>query len=64
MGYKSKKKMNFGGYQTQLLKKQKAYYKKFKKILPTTKVVRYFQLENKIDAMIDAQLALELPLLQ
>jgi len=45
-------------------KLQKSYYKKFKKILPTAKAVRYFQIENKIEAMIAANLALEIPLVE
>lgn len=51
-------------YQTKLLKLQKTYYKKFAKIIPATKAVRYFQLENKIDALINAELALEIPLME
>ena len=45
-------------------KLQKSYYKKFKKILPTGKAVRYFQVENKIEALVAAQLALEIPLVE
>jgi len=45
-------------------KLQKSYYKKFKKILPTAKAVRYFQIENKIEAMVAAQLALDVPLVE
>ncbi|RLD66116.1 MAG: hypothetical protein DRI95_07280 [Bacteroidetes bacterium] len=45
-------------------KLQKSYYKKFKKILPTAKAVRYFQVENKIEALIAANLALEIPLVE
>ena len=50
-------------YKQESLKLQKTYYKKFKKILPSAKAARYFQLENKIDALISAELALEIPLL-
>ena len=46
------------------LKLKKAYYKKFKKILPNGKAARLMQLENKIETMIDAKLALEIPLLE
>ena len=45
-------------------KLQKSYSKKFKKILPTAKAVRYFQVENKIEALIAANLALEIPLVE
>jgi hypothetical protein len=48
----------------ELLKLQKSYYKKFKKILPAGKAARYFQTENKIETLIDAQLALEIPLIE
>ena len=51
-------------YQTQLLKLNKTYYKKFKKILPAGKAAMYFQVENKIGAMINAQLAQEIPLIE
>jgi len=51
-------------YQTQLLKIKKSYYNKFKKILPAGKAARYFQAENKIEALINAELALEIPLIE
>ena len=38
------------------------YGKKFEKILPAKKVMRYFQLENKLDAVINFELASEIPL--
>ena len=49
-------------YQTKLLKLNKSYYKKFKKILPATKAALYFQVEGKIDDLVNASLALEIPL--
>lgn len=48
----------------EVLKLEKQYYKKFKKILPAGKAARFFQAENKIETMIDAQLALEIPLIE
>ena len=51
-------------YQQQLLKVKKSYYGKFKKILPVGKADRYFQAENKIEALINARLALEIPLME
>lgn len=51
-------------YQTKLLKLNKSYYKKFKKILPATKAALYFQVESKIDDLVNAQLALEIPLVE
>jgi len=55
--------MNFMGYQSDLLKLKKGYYKKFKKILPAVKAARFFQAENKIETLINAQLALEIPMI-
>jgi hypothetical protein len=51
-------------YEQELLKLKKSYYGRFKKILPKGKVARYFQLENKIQTMVDAQLAIEIPLVE
>ena len=51
-------------YNTGLLKAQQQYVKKFKKILPIRKVARFFQLEHKIDAEIDAELAATVPLME
>jgi hypothetical protein len=50
--------------QTDYVKLHKKYYKKFKKILPAGKVAKYFQAENKINTMIDAQLAIEIPMIE
>jgi hypothetical protein len=49
-------------YKTQVLKLNKTYYKKFKKILPATKAALYFQIESKIDDLVNAELATEIPL--
>lgn len=38
------------------------YMKKFKKILPPKKVARFYQIENKLDAVIGYELAAEIPL--
>ena len=51
-------------YATEILKLKKLYYKKFKKILPAGKAARFFQAENKIEAMVNANLALEIPLIE
>jgi len=50
--------------QQNLLKLKMSYYKKFKKILSPSKSVRYFQVESKIDAMVSAELALQIPLVE
>jgi len=51
-------------YQGDLLKLQKSYYKKFKKIIPAGKAATYFQAENKIAMMINAELALSIPFIE
>ena len=51
-------------YQQELLKLKKFYYGRFKKILPKGKAARYFQLENKIQTLVDAELALGIPLVE
>jgi len=40
------------------------YLPKFKKILPIIKVVRFYQVENKLDAVINFQLAAQIPLME
>jgi len=47
-----------------LLTVQKKFVRKFRKVLPALKVARFYQLENKMDAEIDAQLALFVPLVE
>jgi hypothetical protein len=51
-------------YQQQLLKLKKTYYKKFKKIISAGQAAKYFQIENKIEALINANLAAEIPLIE
>ena len=46
------------------LKVRKDYVKKFGKILPAKRVARFFQLENKMDAVIKADLAEQIPLVK
>ena len=43
---------------------RKAYVKKFSKAIPTTKLIRYYQIENKMDAVIEYELAAAIPLVQ
>jgi len=49
-------------YKKELLNLNQSYYKKFKKIITVNKTVLYFQVENKIDALINAELAEGIPL--
>ncbi len=51
-------------YDQELLNLKKKYYKKFKKILPAGIAARFFQIENKINTLIDAELALDIPLIE
>jgi len=43
---------------------QKAYVDQFMDVVPAQAVARFYQLENKLDAEIDAQLALFIPLVE
>lgn len=44
------------------LKLKKSYVKKFRRKLPSKTVTRYFQLENKIEAIMKVELAASIPL--
>jgi hypothetical protein len=43
---------------------RKSYLSKFMKVLPAKKVARYYQLENKIDAAGNYELAKEIPIIK
>lgn len=43
---------------------RKKHVKQFRKILPPTKVARFFQIENKLDAVIHYELAARIPLVR
>ncbi len=43
---------------------QKEFQAGFRSVLPVQAVARFYQLENKMDAEVDAQLALAIPLLE
>lgn len=45
-------------------KMRKDYITKLSKVLPGKKVVRYMQIENKISAVVDYELAAEIPLME
>jgi len=47
-----------------LLRTRKKYIRQFRKILPMLKVARFYQLENKMNADIDAELAVLVPLVE
>jgi hypothetical protein len=46
------------------LKLRQAYLPKFRKVLPEVKVVRYYQIENKINAVLIYELARKIPLMK
>jgi hypothetical protein len=48
--------------ETLRLKLHKAYLPKFSKVLPAAKVVRYYQIENKVNAALEYELASRIPL--
>jgi hypothetical protein len=49
-------------FQAAALKVRERYVGKFAKILPGTKVARFFQIENRLDALTDLIIAREIPL--
>ncbi len=56
-----KESLNIQAARTKL--KQK-FIGRFNKVLPPKKVVRYFQIENKLDSVIDYELAARIPLVR
>ncbi len=46
------------------LKLRQSYLSKFRGVLPDKKVARYYQLENKIDAVLEYEMARRIPLVQ
>lgn len=54
----------FFSIKQELLDIKKNYLAQFNEVLPGLKVARFYQLENKIEAEIDAQLALAVPLIE
>ena len=52
----------FFGIERERLDVREKYLPQFRNVLPALKVARLYQLENKISAEIDAQLALVVPL--
>src|ERR1700761_9542933 len=48
-------------YQSARIDLKKKYFKEFNKQLPAVTVVKFYQLENRLDLLLDLQLASELP---
>lgn len=51
-------------FETDRINVKKDYYKKFLKVLPATTVLRFFQLDHRMDLIIDVGIASQLPPLQ
>jgi hypothetical protein len=49
-------------YQESLLDVRRKYLVKFEKVLPAVKVARFYQIENKLDAIVNLALAADIPL--
>lgn len=49
------------GCDSQLAELKKKYYKKFNKVLPALTVTKFFQLERRVDLMMDMQVEASLP---
>ena len=50
-------------YQKGVIKIRENYAKKFQQVLPAVKVARFYQIENKLDALVNFVLASEIPLM-
>jgi hypothetical protein len=48
-------------YQSARIDLKKKYFKEFNKVLPAVTVVKFFQLENRLDLLVDLALASDLP---
>jgi hypothetical protein len=51
-------------YEEQLLSVRKKYLKEARKVLPATKAARFYQIENKLDAIGDFVIADQIPLMK
>ena len=51
-------------YQSDLVKLRAEYVKRFAKVLPGTKLARYFQIEDKLDAVSNLTVASQIPLVE
>jgi hypothetical protein len=64
-GQAAKKLMEeFMAIETERLKIRQSYLPRFRQVLPEMKVLRYYQLENKIQAVVNYELAASIPLVR
>ena len=54
----------FLGLENQMLSIKQSYLPKFRSILPGKKVARFYQIDNKLDAIVDHELAIKVVLIQ
>ena len=54
----------FMAIETERLKIRQSYLPRFRQVLPEMKVLRYYQLENKIQAVVNYELAASIPLVR
>jgi len=62
--YADKLLKDYMSIESDVLKVRQRFLPKFKKVLPSLKVARFYQIENKIDAEIDVNLANMIPLVE
>jgi Flp pilus assembly CpaF family ATPase len=51
-------------YQEKVVKTRKSYLRKFRKAIPETKLARFYQIENKLDSVVRADLSKQVPLVR
>ena len=54
----------FFGLETQMMSIKQNYLPKFRSILPGRKVARFYQIDNKLDAIVNHELAIKVVLIQ
>ena len=62
--YADKLLKDYMSIESDVLKVRQRFLNRFKKVLPSLKVARFYQIENKIDAEIDVNLANMIPLVE
>ncbi len=51
-------------YQDEHVKTRRSYVKKFRKVLPARKTFRFYQIDGKLNVIVDFELARSIPLIQ
>ena len=55
---------DFFKFETDRAKVRKRHARYFRKVLPEAKVARFYQIDNKLDAIINFSLAMQIPLIE